>query len=265
MKKVFKLVIISFICVLDSCAQTKKDATSYDVCSSKVYIIQPTQWQDYNQQQGEIKVVVIVDVFRACTTASYILHNIPKTYIIAEKSSVIERLANKLQSPLLIGKAEKGVNLIYNIPNSPTRVQDVTVTNKSVLHRTAAGAKGILFANQSDIVLVAGFVNACATARYIKKLANTKVIIIPMGHEGVCPSLEDDLCAAYIKALIEEKPFRLPNLTLALQEGPGKYFFSEDQFQYPREDFFRCIETDRFDFIIKATIVDDYAILTRSN
>lgn len=211
-----------------------------------------------------MKVTIVIDVFRAFTTASYILDGKPAAYMLTEKQSVVSQLAAKHINPLIIGKPEKGLDgRIYHIPNSPTRLLELEIANRDIIHRTAAGAKGILFAKDADVILAAGFINAAATANYVKGLTNAEVTILPMGHEGETPSQEDDLCAKYIEALINEKTIEID--TLGLREGPGSYFFSEDQWQYPQEDFQRCIEIDRFNFVIQASIHDGYAILTRCN
>jgi len=208
-------------------------------------------------------VTVIVDAFRAFATASYILERRPQKYIYAAKTSVISRLALDFIKPLLIGKPETGDTTIYAIPNSPTRVLETEITGRVVLHRTEAGAKGILGAKNADIVLAAGFVNADATAKYIRTLPNPKITIIPMGHEAINPSIEDDICAEYIQSLINGKKFSIEFYIQELKTGPGKYFFTEDQWQYPKEDFVRCLEIGRFDFAIQAEIYNDYALLTR--
>lgn len=212
---------------------------------------------------GQLHVTVVIDVFRAFTTASYVLGCNPTAYIITTKSAVISRLALNFQNPLLIGKAEIGAKLAYDIPNSPTRAEEVAITGRAVLHRTEAGARGIFLARESDIILVAGFVNAEATAEYIRKLDNPNITLIPMGHEAITPSLEDHVCAMYIAALINEKKVNIENFIPILRKGPGRYFFSEDQWQYPHEDFKRCLETGRYRFAIQAIVKNDYAILTR--
>lgn len=214
-------------------------------------------------QQRKVSVTVIIDVFRAFTTACYVLEHHPTTYMLTTKSTVISRLASDLSAPVLIGKPEKGAVLNYNIPNSPTRVNEIKINGQNVLHRTEGGAKGVLDAKGADIILVAGIVNADATVQYITKLTNPQVNIVPMGHEATIPSLEDDICAQYINAQLKGEKMNLTEFHAALQEGPGKYFFSEDQWQYPCQDFQYCLEVGRFNFAIQAQVHDDYAILMR--
>lgn len=211
----------------------------------------------------DLKVVVVVDAFRAFATASYVLEQKPKAYMLTTKSTVVARLASQCKNPLLIGKPEQGINLAYDIPNSPTRVQDVKVADRHILHRTTAGAKGILLSKNADIILAAGIVNADATASHIMALQNPTITILPMGHEGTTPSLEDNICAEYIEALINGKKMRLDIFLPSIKKDSGRYFFTEDQWQYPREDFDRCLKIRRFNFAIQATVMDDYALLTR--
>lgn len=214
------------------------------------------------KQNHETTIAVVIDVFRAFTTASYVLDKNPYSYFITDKHAVVIQLASNCRNPLVIGKPEKGCDgLIYLIPNSPTRALGVQVTGRDVIHRTAAGSQGVLKAKDADIVLAAGFVNAAATVRFVRQFINPKVKVIPMGHEGVTPSLEDDICALYIQALIADQEFDLAPYIPQIKEGPGKYLFSEDQWQYPFEDFDRCLEIDRFDFAIRAFVEKEWAIL----
>lgn len=213
--------------------------------------------------QQRTDVTVVIDVFRAFTTASYVLEWYPASYMLTTQSAVIARLASEFQAPLLIGKPEVGAILNYHIPNSPTRVKEVKVTGQHVLHRTEGGARGVLDAKGAGLILVAGLANADATIHYIKKLIKPEVKIVPMGHEATTPSLEDDICAQYIKARLEGQTINLEQYYTPLREGPGSYFFSDDQWQYPSQDFERCLELGRFNFAIKAEVQGDYAILTR--
>lgn len=211
----------------------------------------------------QLHITVVIDTFRAFTTASYVLERNPTAYIITTKSAVVSRLASALQNPLLIGKPEIGAQLAYDILNSPTRVTESMLSGRPVLHRTEAGSRGILLAKEADMVLVAGFVNADATVEYLRKLGTLQITLAPMGHEATRPSLEDHLCALYIAALINNKKIEIKKYFPALRKGSGKYFFSRDQWQYPQEDFKRCLETGRYRFAIRAIIKDDYALLTR--
>jgi 2-phosphosulfolactate phosphatase len=216
-------------------------------------------------QQKHSDAIIVIDVFRAFTTACYVLARSPTHYILTNQSRVIAKLAVIHPNILLIGKPEKNIQLTYDIPNSPTRTQEVNITHKTVLHRTEAGAKGILQALQqsSSIVLAASFVNANATVNYLKQLKIENITIVPMGHEATTPSLEDDICADYIRACLRGEQMHLTPFLPDIQKEAGRYFFSEDQRQYPHEDFARCLSLNQFDFAIQATAQEDHAVLTR--
>jgi len=214
-------------------------------------------------KQHKTLVAVVIDVFRAFTTACYILENLPASYMFTNKSAVVSQYVSKPHDPFLIGKAERGATLKYDIPNSPTRVKEFDLKSRNVLHRTEGGASGILMSKGADLILAASLANANATVRYLSKLQNPIVTLLPMGHEGNTPSLEDDICAQYIEAQLKGKTFDLSQYHSALREGSGKYFFSEDQWQYPNQDFDLCLDVGRFNFAILADVHDEYAILKR--
>lgn len=210
-------------------------------------------------------IIVIIDVFRAFSTAAFVLARSPNLYFLTNSSSIISELANLYKNPILIGKAEIGQNVFYTIPNSPTRTKALAIEQRIILHRTEAGAKGILNAlqkNPANIVLAASFVNAKATAKYITTLPHKKVTLIPMGHEAVTPSLEDNLCAEYIYGLLKGKSVFLSANWPSIRKGAGKYFFTDDQWQYPKQDFNLCLKPNQFNFAIQANLRQGYAHLT---
>ena len=209
------------------------------------------------------RVTVVIDAFRAFATACYVLDRQPADYLVTTSSAVAARLAREAASPLLVGKPEIGADFTYEIPNSPTRTLEVTVAGRTVIHRTQAGATGVVYAAKTDLVLAASLVNAAATARYLRRLRDYTITLMPMGHEAVSPTLEDDLCRTAIASHLQSDPFDLTLSVAALRDGPGRYFFGDDQWQYPREDFERCIACDRFDFAIRAERHGDYARLVR--
>jgi len=91
-------------------------------------------------------ITIVVDAFRAFATAGYVLEQGPAAYFYTNRCDVVRRLAEEAASPVLIGKAGKGSVLQYAIPNSPTRVLETAIEGQVVIHRTEAGAKGVLAA-----------------------------------------------------------------------------------------------------------------------
>lgn len=208
----------------------------------------------------EASVVVIVDTFRAATTACHILRKEPSEYLVVADSTVARRLAAERRDAVLVGKPEIGSDQAYDVPNSPTRVDALDLAGRSVIHRTTAGTTGVLHAD-APTVLLAGLVNATATARLVGGRPHQ---LVPMGHEGTTPSLEDDIAAAHIRACLEGVRFSLAPHIEALRSGPGRYFFAENQDEYPEADFDCCLAADAFDFAVRAEVFGDYARLSRA-
>jgi 2-phosphosulfolactate phosphatase len=208
--------------------------------------------------------LVIIDVFRAFTTACYVLAEHPSEYLLVETSSAAARLARGFDAPLMIGKPERGADLRYDIPNSPTRLLEVPVAGRCVIHRSDAGAHGVLAAPPEEVVLVTGFVNLSATALHIRQSGASSVQIIPMGHEGTTPSLEDNLCGDALRCALAGQSIGISQHLAEIRDGSGKYFFEADQAQYPHQDFDRCLEIDRFNFAVRAMVFSDYAKLIRA-
>lgn len=206
---------------------------------------------------------VIIDVFRAFTTACHAAASAPATYLVVGNSTIAARLAGAFPRPLLVGKPEPRASLVYDVPNSPTRLGEHRLRERTIIHRTGAGARGILRATGADEVVVAGFVNVAAVARYVQLRDPAEVTLVAMGHEGTTSSLEDELCAKAIAAALAGGSFDLAPWLAPLRDGPGRYFFADTQDEYPRADFERCTELDRFSFVLRAELRGDYAELRR--
>ena len=74
-----------------------------------------------------------------------------------------------------------------------------------------------------------------------------------MGKAGLEKAEEDELCAYWLKTLLEghEMP-DIDEKLKALRTGGGRHFFNPDnQEVYPEKDFWMCIDRDRFDFVIR--------------
>ena len=74
-----------------------------------------------------------------------------------------------------------------------------------------------------------------------------------MNRPNELPSNEDELCARYIKSMLEGN--LLENLkdeveNLKLTSGK-KFFDSSNEEVFPKEDFYLCVEINKFDFVLK--------------
>lgn len=211
-----------------------------------------------------VKVSIVIDVFRAFTTACVVLEKNPSEYYVTNHCKTVLKLSKTCDRSILLGKAGKGSDVVYTTFNSPTRVGELDLKKRVVIHRTTAGGTGLISVKKGRRIFAAAFANADATVIAVRTLKPESIRIIPMGHEGTTPSLEDTLCAEYIQGLLEGKRIRIDTFFPKLKEDSGKYFFGEDQNQYPEEDFYHCLSLNRYNFAIVVEVIEDVAKLSKS-
>lgn len=195
---------------------------------------------------------VIIDVFRAFSLECYLYEMGVKE--IRPIGSIEDAFAlhKELPGSVLIGERHGKKCDGFNFGNSPSTVLPEAVKGKTILHTTSAGTQGIVNATKATEIITGSLVNAKAVAEYIKKKQPETVSLVCMGNAGVRPVAEDELCAEYIKCLVEGT--EIPDFerrVMDLQRHGGEHFFDEARQEiYPKEDFFMCIKYDKFPFVI---------------
>lgn len=195
---------------------------------------------------------VIIDVFRAFTVESYIMNNNAKKLIPVGDAHIAYEFKQKNNDAILIGERH-GIKLEgFDYGNSPSQIKNVDFSGKTVIHTTSAGTQGIANAKNAQEILTGSLVNAMAIAKYIKKEKIEDISLVCMGLEAVKETEEDNLCAEYIKALLENKEPDLSGKINGLKTTSGAKFFDRAQEDvFPEEDFWLSTEINKFDFVLK--------------
>ena len=196
---------------------------------------------------------VIIDVFRAFSLECY-LHDMGVKEI--RPVGTIEeafQLKDTLDNSLLVGERRGKMCDGFDYGNSPSSVSREQVEGKTIIHTTSAGTQGIVNAVGASEIITGSLVNARAVAEYIKSKNPEVVSLVCMGNNGVTQALEDELCAEYIKSILEGNELTdIKERAEELQFTGGKHFFDEAQREvFPTADFWRCIQYDRFPFVIR--------------
>jgi 2-phosphosulfolactate phosphatase len=202
--------------------------------------------------------VVIIDVFRAFSTACYAFANGASSVIAVGEIDEARRLRSNNPGWLLIG--ERGGRKIegFDYNNSPTEIEKVDLQGKTVVLTTHAGTQGLVNATSSDQLLTGSFVNASTTVQHILSKAPSRVSLVRMGVEATRRANEDDLCAAYLKSLLLDLPFDTNTVKSTLREAPSSArFFDVNKPWSPARDFDLCLGIDRFDFALQVQIRGD--------
>lgn len=95
--------------------------------------------------------------------------------------------------------------------------------------------------------------NAFAVAQYIKQKNPETVSLVCMGLMANKQTDEDNLCADYIKSLLEGKPLpdiyeRMENLK---RTSGTKFFDPERQHIFPQRDFELCTNLNTVSFVLR--------------
>lgn len=194
---------------------------------------------------------VIIDVLRAFSTACFLLKNKARRIIPVEIVEQAYELKKKHPDYILIGE-RNGFDLLgFDYSNSPFSVKDIDFSNKTIVMCTTAGTKGIIKSVNAKEIITGSFVNCNAVVNHIKKTKNNTVTLVCTNDKY--DDNEDFMCAAYIKSRLEGKPLNFQIVKNHLIRHPISYGFLRTPLtKYAREDFYLCMELDKFDFVIKA-------------
>ena len=194
---------------------------------------------------------VIIDVFRAMTVEAYVIQNGAADLIPMGDINAAYAYRDAHPGTILMGERGGAMCPGFDFGNSPSQVKGVDFTGKTVVHTTSAGTQGVANATGATEMLTGSLANAKAIAEYIKRSGAEEVSLVCMGLAGKESTREDTLCAEYIKSLIEGNPIDLTPGIEECKATSGAKFFQEDQTVFPEEDFWLCVEADKFDFVLR--------------
>jgi 2-phosphosulfolactate phosphatase len=212
----------------------------------------PFQWPA-TCAHGARGTVVVIDVFRAFSVACYLFARGAEMIIPAGAIQDAWKFAGELPDAVLIGERSGKKLDGFHFGNSPSEIEGADFNGKTVIHTTHAGTQGIVNAINASEVLTGAFVNAGATCKYIRSKSVDRVTLVRMGLHATARTDEDDLCAEYLKALLLGERFDVAGIKEDLRASTcSNRFFDPDKPWSPEADFHKCLDTDRFDFVIRA-------------
>ena len=195
---------------------------------------------------------VIIDVFRAFSMACYVYANGAEKIIPVGKLETAYSLKKENPEFLLIGERDGKKPEGFDYGNSPTEIENIDFSNKTIVQTTGGGTQGTANAKNADEVITGGFVNAQAVIDYIKKKNPKIVSLVSIGSGGVNIADEDELCAEYIKSTLEGKKRDFEGIIEHLRNCIGaRKFFDPKKDWAPERDFELCLNLNKFDFVLK--------------
>lgn len=197
-------------------------------------------------------ITVIIDVFRAFTSACYAFDSGASRVIATGSPEEAFRLAGQYRNHILAGERNEKKIEGFDLGNSPTEIIKCDLRGKTFILTTTAGTNGLVNAKEASSVIAGSLVNASAIARYIKAQDAEQVSLVAMGYRATLHADEDLLCARIIKSYLEGKELNFESEINDLRNGSGRRFFDPANLDFsPPTDYFLSTMLNRFSFVLK--------------
>ncbi len=201
---------------------------------------------------------VIIDVFRAFSTACYVVRNGAGRIIPVGDADLAYKLREENPDYVLMGERKGKMLAGFDYGNSPADIQAVDFSGKTVIQTTSAGTQGFANARDADELISGSFVNVEAIVSYIKKQNPGKVSLVCMGTWAVTPNDEDTLCAEYIARRLNNQKMDRKEIYRRLKESKtARIFFDPAVTWAPEADFDLCLNIGLCDFVLKAEKIEN--------
>jgi len=201
--------------------------------------------------------VVIIDVFRAFTTAAVAFARGARRIIMVETLEQALALRRDGRGDLCIGERGGAKPPGFDFPNSPTALDSADVVGKVLIQTTSNGTAGLNAAARSERLYAGAFVTAEATVQSILRAKPALVTLVAIGRADGTRADEDELCALYLRSRLEGRrpdPRALSALLVGLSPpADPKLVASGD---YPLSDRTIACEIDRVSFAIAVRLED---------
>lgn len=154
---------------------------------------------DETTAQNAQGLVVIVDVFRAFTTAAVAFANGAERIIMVGDLDSALSLREQGIADYCMGERHGDRPDGFDFGNSPAEIQDQVFDGKTLVQTTSNGTRGIVAANQAKAIYTGSLINADATVHAINQSEQVEVALVAMGS-GIERTEEDELCALYLRS-----------------------------------------------------------------
>lgn len=208
--------------------------------------------------------VVIVDVFRAFTTAAVALARGALRIVIVPEPFEALRLRERGVGEVCVGEVNGIRPEGFDFGNSPYEVAQADVQGKVMIQSTRAGTIGVVAATQAEAIYAGSFVVAGATAEAIRRDASAEVTLVAMGWNATVRTDEDEQCAMYLRNLLQgRQPDPEAVRKLVLASGEVAKFHDPTQPHFRPEDCELALEIDRYDFAIRVSREGEFLVARR--
>jgi 2-phosphosulfolactate phosphatase len=204
-----------------------------------------------------VGVAVIIDVFRAFTTATVALASGATEIVMVRDVEEALQLRAAGVGELCMGEVGGRAPPGFDLGNSPFEVSEADLKGRTIIQRTSAGTQGIVAAKQATRLYAGSLLTARATAHAILRQAPADVTLVAMGLDGARRSDEDELCAIHLRNLLQGRlgsPSGTRDVILAGPQIPA--FHDPAKPHLHPADLDIALEIDRYDFAVQISRED---------
>jgi 2-phosphosulfolactate phosphatase len=194
---------------------------------------------------------VVIDVFRAFSLACYLFDRGAARIIAVKDVERALKLREEHPDGVLVGERHALKIPGFDYGNSPSEILPADLSGRTVIHTTHAGTQALVAAAGADDVITGSFVNAGAIVRYIESAKPETVSLVCAGFESRTETLEDTLCAEYLRDLLAGRrpDFGAIRERITSSECSRRFLHPVER-TCPEQDLYLCLDLDRFDFVV---------------
>jgi 2-phosphosulfolactate phosphatase len=205
--------------------------------------------------------VVIIDVYRAFTTAAMALQRGAARLLLVDTPAAAFTLRCAHPGALCLGEVA-GIKVPgFDFGNSPHELSQADVRGKTLIQSTSAGTRGIVAAGSAEALFAAALVNAEATVRAVLAGRPALVSLVAMGTDGTERSDEDEQCALYIRnRLLKCRPDPAAVRSLVLSAHASAKFDDPGRPHFDPRDRDMALQIDSIPFAVRVRVAGELRV-----
>jgi 2-phosphosulfolactate phosphatase len=205
--------------------------------------------------------VVIIDVYRAFTTAAVALQRGAARILLVNTPESAFKLRREGRGDLCLGEVS-GIKVPgFDFGNSPLELSRADVRGKTLIQSTSAGTKGVVAAGRAEALFAAALINAEATIRVVLTRNPSLVSLVAMGTNGAHRSDEDEQCALYMRnRLRNRRPDPAAVRSLVLSAHDSAKFDDPKRPHFDPRDRDIALQIDSIPFAVRVRVEGDLLV-----
>ncbi len=209
---------------------------------------------------------MVVDVLRAFTTTAYAFDRGAKEIILVSTIEEAFELRERDANNLLVGEVNGLPIDGFDLPNSPSTIENLDLSNQRLVLRTTAGTEGVVLSKRANHLFVTSLCVATSTAHYVKALNPDVVTFVETGVRSKGGGEEDSACADYITSLLLKSPIVVTDIyNRFLKSRAAAKFLNTESYHFPEAELEHALEIDCFQFAMRVERADNLLILRPTN